>query len=138
MDHELTKWERDMNIQSSANPVGEPRKGLSGSDAAKASAGASTDPAKQATIAQSTVRAVHEALVKVGAAVVQPSAQLSVDSSKLARISSAEKPKDAEKLDTAKLDAIKAKIESGDFDFDYAMIASQLASQSGRRVSSAR
>ncbi|NDA83108.1 MAG: hypothetical protein EBY01_08680, partial [Actinobacteria bacterium] len=86
-----------------------------------------------ASIAQSTVRAVQEALVKAGAAVVQPSAQVSVDSSKLARISGTEKAKDTEKLDTAKLDAIKAKIESGDFEIDYGMIASQLASQSVRR-----
>lgn len=103
------------------------------SDAAKASAGSTIDPTKQASIAQSTVRAVQEALVKAGAAVVQPSAQVSVDSSKLARISGTEKAKDTEKLDTAKLDAIKAKIESGDFEIDYGMIASQLASQSVRR-----
>jgi anti-sigma28 factor (negative regulator of flagellin synthesis) len=74
----------------------------------------------------------------VGAATIQPSAQLSVDSSKLARISGTEKLKDTEKLDTAKLDAIKAKIESGDFDIDYGMIAGQLASQSVKRGAGGR
>jgi anti-sigma28 factor (negative regulator of flagellin synthesis) len=122
-----------MNIQSALGTAIEPRKSPAMSDAAKASAGSTIDPTKQASIAQSTVRAVQEALVKAGAAVVQPSAQVSVDSSKLARISGTEKAKDTEKLDTAKLDAIKAKIESGDFEIDYGMIASQLASQSVRR-----
>ena len=131
-------WEMLMNIQSTLGAGIEPRKGAAMSDAAKTSAGASVDPSKQASIAQSTVRAVQEALVKAGAAVVQPSAQLTVDSSKLARISGTEKAKDAEKLDTAKLDAIKAKIESGDFEIDYGMIASQLASQSVRRGPSGR
>jgi len=122
-----------MNIQSALGTAIEPRKSPAMSDAAKASAGSTIDPTKQASIAQSTVRAVQEALIKAGAAVVQPSAQVSVDSSKLARISGTEKAKDTEKLDTAKLDAIKAKIESGDFEIDYGMIASQLASQSVRR-----
>lgn len=127
-----------MNIQSSINAAAEPRKGASVSDAAKASAGGSLDPTKQATIAQSTVRAVQDALLKAGAASVQPSAQVSVDSSKLARISGTDKAKESEKLDTAKLDAIKAKIESGDFEIDYSMIAFQLASQSVRRGSGSR
>jgi len=127
-----------MNIQSALGTAIEPRKSPAMSDAAKASAGSTIDPTKQASIAQSTVRAVQEALVKAGAAVVQPSAQVSVDSSKLARISGTEKAKDTEKLDTAKLDAIKAKIESGDFEIDFGMIASQLASQSPRRGSAGR
>jgi len=123
-----------MNIESAAGGVPEPRKTATLSNAAKASAGASVDPTKQATIAQSTVRAVQDALVKAGAAPIQPSAQVSVDSSKLARIGGAEKAKDTEKLDTAKLDAIKAKIESGEFVIDDGMIAAQLASQSVRRA----
>ena len=101
-----------MNINSAIGQSNEPRKGPQGSDLAKASAGSALDPTKQATIAQTTARAVQEALVKVGAATIQPSAQLSVDSSKLARISGTEKLRDTEKLDTAKLDAIKAKIET--------------------------
>lgn len=127
-----------MNIQSTAGGPIEPRKGAGMSDGAKATSGASIDPTKQATIAQSTVRAVQEALVRVGAATVQPSAQVSVDSTKLARISGADKAKDAEKLDTAKLDALKAKIESGEFEIDYGMIATQLASQSLSRGASGR
>jgi len=127
-----------MNINSAIGQSNEPRKGPQGSDLAKASAGSALDPTKQATIAQTTARAVQEALVKVGAATIQPSAQLSVDSSKIARISGTEKLKDTEKLDTAKLDAIKAKIESGDFDIDYGMIAGQLASQSVKRGAGGR
>ena len=127
-----------MNIESAAGGVPEPRKTATLSNAAKASAGASVDPTKQATIAQSTVRAVQDALVKAGAAPIQPSAQVSVDSSKLARIGGAEKAKDTEKLDTAKLDAIKAKIESGEFVIDDGMIAAQLASQSVRRAAGGR
>jgi len=127
-----------MNIQSTAGGPIEPRKGAGMSDGAKATAGASIDPTKQATIAQSTVRAVQEALVRVGAATVQPSAQVSVDSTKLARFSGADKAKDAEKLDTAKLDALKAKIQSGEFEIDYGMIATQLASQSLSRGASGR
>jgi len=127
-----------MNIQSTVGGPIEPRKGAGLSDGAKAAAGASADPTKQATIAQSTVRAVQEALVRVGAATVQPSAQVSIDSTKLARISSAEKAKDTERLDTAKLDALKAKIESGDFEIDYGMIATQLASQSLSRGAGGR
>jgi anti-sigma28 factor (negative regulator of flagellin synthesis) len=122
-----------MNIQSTVGATIEARKSAGLSDAAKATSGASVDPTKQATIAQSTVRAVQEALVKVGAATIEPSAQVSVDSSKLARISGSEKAKDADKLDTAKLDALKARIESGDFEIDYGMIAAQLASQPGSR-----
>ena len=127
-----------MNIQSAGIPGNEPRKGPGGLDASKVPAESSVDPTKQATIAQTTARAVQEALVKAGAATMQPSAQISVDASKLARISAADKLKDTEKLDTAKLDAIKAKIESGDFDIDYAMIANQLAGQSVRRSTSGR
>jgi len=127
-----------MNIQSTVGGPIEPRKGAGLSDGAKAAAGASADPTKQATIAQSTVRAVQEALVRVGAATVQPSAQVSIDSTKLARISSAEKAKDTERLDTAKLDALKAKIESGDFEIDYGMIATHLASQSLSRGAGGR
>jgi len=125
-----------MNIQSVSGVPIEPRQGNGMSDAAQASAGASVDPTKQASIAQSTVRAVQDALVKAGAASIQPSAQVSVDSSKLVRISGSEKVRDSERLDTAKLDALKAKIESGDFEIDYGLIASQLASQSARRGTS--
>jgi len=121
-----------MNIQSAGSAV-EPRKGTGVSDAAKASAGGSVDPTKQATIAQSTVRAVQDALVKVGAATIQPSAQVSIDSAMFARISRADQARDVEKLDTAKLDTLKAKIESGDFEIDYGTIAAQLAGQSVRR-----
>jgi len=127
-----------MNIQSGISTGTEPKKGLMGVVAAKVTAEASLDPTKQAKIAQTTASAVQEALVKVGAVTMQPSAQVSIDASKLLRISGADKAKDSEKLDTAKLDAIKTKIENGDFDIDYAMIANQLAGQSVRRSTSGR
>ncbi|NBS39978.1 MAG: hypothetical protein EBS73_12040 [Betaproteobacteria bacterium] len=55
-----------------------------------------------------------------------PSAQLAVDPVRVSKLAGAEKAKDPEKLDKNKLDEIKAKIESGDFEFDYGAIAEQL------------
>jgi anti-sigma28 factor (negative regulator of flagellin synthesis) len=111
--------------------------GAQGSDAARFSAGSKVDPTTQATIAQTTAKAVQEALARVGASTVPPpSARVAVDASVLASVAGGAKSRDAEKLDTVKLDAIKAKIQTGDFEIDYAMIASQLAL--GPRVSGRR
>ena len=105
--------------------------GAQGSDAARFGAGAKVDPSTQATIAQTTAKAVQEALVRAGASTVPPaSARVAVDASVLANVSGVSKARDPEKLDTAKLDAIKAKIESGEFEIDYSVIAAQLASMS--------
>jgi len=89
------------------------------------------DLTKQASVAQATAKAVQDALAKtgVGSTAPAPSAQVSVDAGKIARLSSSEKSRESEKLDTAKLEALKAKIQDGSFEFDYAAIASQLVEQ---------
>lgn len=106
--------------------------GSQGSDAARSSAGSKVDPSIQATIAQFTAKAVQEALVRAGATpnAPAPSARVAVDASVLANVAGVGKARDPEKLDTVKLDAIKAKIASGDFAIDYGAIAAQLASSS--------
>jgi len=111
--------------------------GAQGSDVARFSAGSKVDPSTQATIAQTTAKAVQEALVRAGvSSVAPPSARVAVDASVLANVANVAKSRDSEKLDTVKLDAIKAKIESGSFEINYGMIAAQLASSS--RVSGRR
>ena len=66
-----------------------------------------------------------------------PSAQLSVDPARVSRLAGADKTSEFEKLDKAKLDEIKSKIENGEFEIDYGMIAQQLVQaslqQKGRR-----
>jgi len=98
------------------------------------------DLAKQATVAQATAKAVQDALAKTGISPTAPapSAQVSVDAGKIARLSSSEKAKDPDKLDTAKLDALKAKIQDGSFEFDYGAIASQLVEQAAQQRGSRR
>lgn len=119
-----------MNIKSGAGSPLDARKMMDAASRVPTSA----DPLKDATVAQSTAKAVHEALAKAGAAsTVAPSAQLAVDSGKISRLSGVDKTKDSEKLDTAKLDAIKARIESGAFEFDYQAIAMSLVEQSVQR-----
>jgi len=97
------------------------------------------DLAKQA-VAQATAKAVQDALAKTGVSPTAPapSAQVSVDAGKIARLSSSEKSKDPDKLDTAKLDALKAKIQDGSFEFDYGAIASQLVEQAAQQRGSRR
>jgi anti-sigma28 factor (negative regulator of flagellin synthesis) len=98
------------------------------------------DLSKQASIAQATVKAVQDALAKTGVSSTAPapSAQVSVDAGKIARLSSSEKSKDPDKLDTAKLDALKAKIQDGSFEFDYRAIASQLVEHAAQQRGSRR
>jgi len=111
--------------------------GAQGSEAARFSAGSKVDPSTQATIAQTTAKVVQEALARANASIVPPpSARVAVDPSVLANMAGVSKSRDPEKLDTVKLDAIKAKIQSGDFEIDYGMIAAQLVSSS--RVSGRR
>ncbi len=97
------------------------------------------DATKQAGIAQATVKVVQEALAKAGAAgSIAPSAQVSVDGAKIARLAGAEKAKDSDKLDTAKLDALKESIKDGSFEFDYGLIARQLVDAAAQQKSSRR
>ncbi|NBY54354.1 MAG: hypothetical protein EBQ48_03165 [Betaproteobacteria bacterium] len=99
----------------------------------------SVDATKQAGIAQATVKVVQEALAKAGAAgSIAPSAQVSVDGAKIARLAGAEKAKDSDKLDTAKLDALKESIKDGSFEFDYGLIARQLVDAAAQQKSSRR
>jgi len=116
-----------MGIQSSLVGGSE----LNRVQSAETSRAQAMDIAKQASIAQATAKAVHDALAKtaLSSSAPQPSAQVSVDAGKIARLSGAEKPQESGKLDTAKLDALKAKIEDGSFEFDYGTIASQLVAQ---------
>jgi anti-sigma28 factor (negative regulator of flagellin synthesis) len=102
-------------------------------------AGSGVDATKQAGIAQATVKVVQEALAKAGAASsVAPSAQVSVDGAKIARLAGAEKTKDSDKLDTAKLDALKESIKDGSFEFDYGLIARQLVEAAAQQKGSRR
>jgi anti-sigma28 factor (negative regulator of flagellin synthesis) len=96
--------------------------------------GSGVDAAKQASVAQATIRVVQEALAKTGTvSTTAPSAQLSVDPSRISKLAGVDKSKDADKLDTAKLDAIKRSIEDGSFEIDYRAIAQQLVEQSAQR-----
>ena len=98
----------------------------------KVAAGA--DPVKQASVAQSTLKVVQEALSR--AAVLStsaPSAQLAVDGSRLSKLAGVDKSMDSERLDTVKLDAIKRSIADGSFQVDYQAIAQQLIEQSAQR-----
>jgi flagellar biosynthesis anti-sigma factor FlgM len=97
--------------------------------------GQGLDATKQASIAQNTVRVVQEALARTGvtAAIAAPSAQLSVDGSRISKLAGADKTKDSDKLDTAKLDAIRRSIEDGSFQVDYQAIAQHLVEQSAQR-----
>ncbi|NDG82423.1 MAG: hypothetical protein EBX44_11600 [Betaproteobacteria bacterium] len=102
---------------------------MAGSEWARADSKPQLDPSKEASIAQSTVRLVQESLAKTAVGIgptPSPSAQLAVDPVRVSKLAGAEKAKDPEKLDKNKLDEIKAKIESGDFEFDYGAIAEQL------------
>ena len=120
-----------MKIPSSNTTTQEGLRGLS-ADGIRTSSG--TDPAAQASIAQSTVKVVQEALAKTAAiASAAPSAQLSVDASRISKLAGVDKTKDSERLDTAKLDAIKKSIEDGSFQVDYKAIAQQLVDQSAQR-----
>jgi len=120
-----------MKIPSSNTTTQEGLRGLS-ADGIRTSSG--TDPATQASIAQSTVKVVQEALAKTAAiASAAPSAQLSVDASRISKLAGVDKTKDSERLDTAKLDAIKKSIEDGSFQVDYKAIAQQLVDQSAQR-----
>ena len=120
-----------MKIPSSNTTTQEGLRGLS-ADGIRTSSG--TDPATQASIAQSTVKVVQEALAKTAAiASAAPSAQLSVDASRISKLAGVDKTKDSERLDTAKLDAIKKSIEEGSFQVDYKAIAQQLVDQSAQR-----
>lgn len=122
-----------MNIQSGVNAPIDARKSL---ESARPQGVA--EQAKETNVAQSTLKVVQDALIKAGvSSSVAPSAHLAVDPGKISRLSGAEKAKDAEKLDTAKLDAIKAKIEAGAFEFDYPAIASSLVEQAVQRRGSA-
>jgi len=125
-----------MSIQSGSVNAGE-RPRIQASESNKAQA---LDVAKQASVAQATVKAVQEALAKTGVSSIAPapSAQVSVDAGKIARLSSSEKTKDADRLDTDKLDALKAKIQDGSFEFDYGAIATQLVEQSFQQKGSRR
>lgn len=101
-------------------------------DGAKGQPG--VDAAKQASVAQTTVRVVQEALAKTALITsTAPSAQLSVDGSRISKLAGVDRAKDSEKLDTAKLDAIKRSIEDGSFQVDYKAIAQQLVEQSVQR-----
>lgn len=101
-------------------------------DGAKSSAG--VDAAKQASVAQATVKVVQEALAKAnGVTTAAPSAQVSVDASRISKLAGVDKSKDSEKFDTSKLDAIKKSIEDGSFQVDYKAIARQLVEQSVHR-----
>ena len=94
----------------------------------------SFDATKQASIAQATVKVVQDALAKTGiVANSVPSAQLSVDPSRMSKLAGVDKLKSSEKLDTAKLDAIKESIENGSFQVDYKAIAQHLIDQSVHR-----
>jgi len=102
---------------------------MAGSEWARTDSKPQVDPSKEASIAQSTVRLVQESLAKTAVGIgptPSPSAQLAVDPVRVIKLAGAEKAKDPEKLDKNKLDEIKAKIESGDFEFDYGAIAEQL------------
>lgn len=91
---------------------------------------------KESLVAQSTAKAVQEALSRAMPSVVATtslSAQLSVDPVRLTRLSGADKTSEPQKLDKAKLDEIKSKIENGEFEIDYGMIAQQLVQSSMRQ-----
>jgi flagellar biosynthesis anti-sigma factor FlgM len=120
-----------MKIPSSIAPPLENVRNLS-ADGTKVGSG--VDAAKQASVAQATIRVVQEALAKTGTvSTTAPSAQLSVDPSRISKLAGVDKSKDADKLDTAKLDAIKRSIEDGSFEIDYRAIAQQLVEQSAQR-----
>jgi anti-sigma28 factor (negative regulator of flagellin synthesis) len=121
-----------MKIPSSIVRAQEGARNLA-ADGTKTSPG--LDATKQASVAQTTVRVVQEALARTGVAatIAAPSAQLSVDGSRISKLAGADKTKDSEKLDTAKLDAIKRSIEDGSFQVDYRAIAQHLVEQSAQR-----
>ena len=115
-----------MNISSGSYSNGSHRVS---DDWARSDSNNAVNASKEASVAQSTTKVVQEALSRAMPSVAStpsPSAQLAVDPSRVSRLAGADKSSDAEKLDKAKLDEIKAKIESGEFEFDYGAIAQQL------------
>ena len=115
-----------MNISSGSYSNGAHRVS---DDWARSDSNNAVNASKEASVAQSTTKVVQEALSRAMPSVAStpsPSAQLAVDPSRVSRLAGADKSSDAEKLDKAKLDEIKAKIESGEFEFDYGAIAQQL------------
>jgi len=119
----------EMNIQTG---IGVSLEGKKSVDSGRTQGAA--EQAKEVNVAQTTLKVVQDALLKAGpSSSVAPSAQLSVDPGTMSRLSGVDKAKDSEKLDTAKLDAIKAKLESGSFEFDYQAIAMSLVEQAVQR-----
>ncbi|NBT05186.1 MAG: hypothetical protein EBS54_00060 [Betaproteobacteria bacterium] len=99
-----------------------------------------TDLAKQAGVAQATIKAVQEALSRTVASPAAPVSlvQLSTDSAQALKVSRADEIKRGGDLDLAKLDDLKAKIADGSFEIDFGLLAKQIVDQSMQQLGSKR
>ncbi|NDE52971.1 MAG: hypothetical protein EB069_00030 [Actinobacteria bacterium] len=99
-----------------------------------------TDLAKQAGVAQATIKAVQEALSRTVASPAAPVSlvQLSTDSAQALKVSREDEIKRGGDLDLAKLDDLKAKIADGSFEIDFGLLAKQIVDQSMQQLGSKR
>ena len=99
-----------------------------------------TDLAKQAGVAQATIKAVQEALSRTVASPADPVSlvQLSTDSAQALKVSREDEIKRGGDLDLAKLDDLKAKIADGSFEIDFGLLAKQIVDQSMQQLGSKR
>jgi anti-sigma28 factor (negative regulator of flagellin synthesis) len=128
-----------MNINNQSHLAGD-RHRLSQESTRTQSVAQGVDPVKHASVAQATVKAVQEALARISPTQgsSQPSAQLSIESAKIARSTSTEKVGNDDDLDITRLDELKAKIADGSFEIDFGLLARQLVEHSVQQSSSKR
>ncbi|MFM1784679.1 MAG: hypothetical protein RLZZ579_956 [Actinomycetota bacterium] len=98
------------------------------------------DPVKQAGVAQATVKAVQDALARTNPTQIssQPSAQVSIETSKIAKGVGVDRVDETDDLDTSKLDELKAKIADGTFEIDFGLLARQIVEHSVHQSGSKR